>query len=452
MDRMDEYRALCAQLEETPPALEYTLTRAKARRRRRKFGRFLGIPAASLAGVFTAFVLLVNFSIPVALACSHVPALLPLLQAVAFSPSLKAAIEHNYAQYIGQSQTVDGITLNLSYLILDDAQLTLLVEVNGPYDTYHTYAEFQTLDGEKLPLSTLSGDFPGGSLEEGVSAYPSSDDFLFPDTIRIVCKVEGYDRAGAPADSGNWDTLPEFVFTVPLDTSVLNDHRTEGETDWVEVDGQRLRFTVESWPTQSRLIVEEHPDNTAKLQTLDFYLEDETGRQYQRHGNGLSAMGTAFLFDTTYFDRPQSLTVHLTDSTWLDPAREYVPIDLETGEVLGTLPDGVSLYLHRQNDTTVNVALTAPKPKEWSEYNMTFYSVSSYRYRTPDGVVHDVTSGWSHYHAETLWPNTEDETAIPGTHFVEKFSLTDCTWDTVELGLYYTWRSEYDLSLSFPLG
>ena len=218
MDRMDEYRALCTQLEETPPALEYTLTRAKARRRRRKFGRFLGIPAASLAGVFTAFVLLVNFSIPVALACSHVPALLPLLQAVAFSPSLKAAIEHNYAQYIGQSQTVDGITLDLSYLILDDAQLTLLVEVNGPYDTYHAYAEFQTLDGEKLPLSTLSGDFPGGSLEEGVSAYPSSDDFLFPDTIRIVCKVEGYDRAGAPADSGNWDTLPEFVFTVPRDT------------------------------------------------------------------------------------------------------------------------------------------------------------------------------------------------------------------------------------------
>ena len=451
MDRMDEYRALCTQLEETPPALEYTLTRAKARRRRRKFGRFLGIPAASLAGVFTAFVLLVNFSIPVALACSHVPALLPLLQAVAFSPSLKAAIEHNYAQYIGQSQTVDGITLNLSYLILDDAQLTLLVEVNGPYDTYHTYAEFQTLDGEKLPLSTLSGDFPGGSLEEGVSAYPSSDDFLFPDTIRIVCKVEGYDRAGAPADSGNWDTLPEFVFTVPLDTSVLNDHRTEGETGWVEVDGQRLRFTVESWPTQSRLIVEEHPDNTAKLQTLDFYLEDETGRQYQRHGNGLSAMGTAFLFDTTYFDRPQSLTVHLTDSTWLDPAREYVPIDLETGEVLGTLPDGVSLYLHRRSDTSVEVALVAPKPAGYTDTYMESYGVSAMRYRTPDGVIHQINQS-SHSYSDVLWPNTKDEAIIPDTHFVEEVPITDCTWDTVELGLYYTWRSEYDLSLSFPLG
>ena len=451
MDRMDEYRALCTQLEETPPALEYTLTRAKARRRRRKFGRFLGIPAASLAGVFTAFVLLVNFSIPVALACSHVPALLPLLQAVAFSPSLKAAIEHNYAQYIGQSQTVDGITLNLSYLILDDAQLTLLVEVNGPYDTYHTYAEFQTLDGEKLPLSTLSGDFPGGSLEEGVSAYPSSDDFLFPDTIRIVCKVEGYDRAGAPADSGNWDTLPEFVFTVPLDTSVLNDHRTEGETGWVEVDGQRLRFTVESWPTQSRLIVEEHPDNTAKLQTLDFYLEDETERQYQRHGNGLSAMGTAFLFDTTYFDRPQSLTVHLTDSTWLDPAREYVPIDLETGEVLGTLPDGVSLYLHRRSDTSVEVALVAPKPAGYTDTYMESYGVSAMRYRTPDGVIHQINQS-SHSYSHVLWPNTKDEAIIPDTHFVEEVPITDCTWDTVELGLYYTWRSEYDLSLSFPLG
>ena len=450
MDRLEEYRALCAQLEETPPALEYTLTRAKVKNRRRNLKRFLGIPAASLAGVFTAFVLLVNLSLPVALACAHVPALLPLLQAVAFSPSLKAAIQHNYAQYIGQSQTVDGITLDLSYLILDNAQLTLLVEADGPYDTYQLLAEFQTLDGEKLPLSSISGDFPGGSLEEAISAYPVSDDFLFPDTIRIVCKVKGFHRSDGPGHSTDWDTLPEFIFTVPLDTSVLNDHRTEGETGWMEVDGQRLRFTVESWPTQSRLIVEEHPDNTAKLQTLDFYLEDETGQTYQP-SLGLSAMGTSFLFDTTYFDRPKSLTVHLTGSTWLDPAREYIPVDLETGEVLGTLPDGVTLSLHRRSDTTIAVALIAPKPKDWSETNLTFYNISSYRYRTPDGVVHDVTGGWSNYHAERLWPNTEDEIFIPETHFVEEFSLTGCPYDTVELGFYYTWRSEYATPLSFPL-
>ena len=189
MDRLEEYRALCTQLEETPPALEYTLTRAKAKNRRRNLKRFLGIPAASLAGVFTAFVLLVNLSLPVALACAHVPALLPLLQAVAFSPSLKAAIQHNYAQYIGQSQTVDGITLDLSYLILDNAQLTLLVEADGPYDTYQLLAEFQTLDGEKLPLSSISGDFPGGSLEEAISAYPVSDDFLFPESSCFQLKL-----------------------------------------------------------------------------------------------------------------------------------------------------------------------------------------------------------------------------------------------------------------------
>lgn len=450
MDRMEEYRALRAQLEETPPALAYTLTRAKAKHRRRHLRRFLGIPAASLAGIFTAFVLLVNFSMPVALACAHVPALLPLLQAVAFSPSLKAAIEHNYAQYIGQSQTVDGITLDLSYLILDNAQLTLLVEADGPYDTYHIRAEFQTLDGETLPLSSISGDFPGGSLEEGISAYPVSGDFLFPDTIRIVCQVEGFNREDGPAAPTDWDALPEFVFTVPLDTSVLNDHRTEGETDWMEVDGQRLRFTVESWPTQSRLIVEEHPDNTARLQTLDFYLEDETGRQYQP-SLGLSAMGTSFLFDTTYFNRPNSLTVHLTGSTWLDPAREYVPVDLTTGEALAPLPDGVTLSLHRRSDTAIAVALIAPKPKDWSETNLVSYTISSYRYRTPDGVVHDVTGGWSHYHAECLWPNTEDALPLPDTHFVEEFSLTGYPYDTVELGFYYTWRSEYDLPLSFPL-
>ena len=37
MNRMDEYKALLSKLEQTPPALEYTIPRARARRRRRQW-------------------------------------------------------------------------------------------------------------------------------------------------------------------------------------------------------------------------------------------------------------------------------------------------------------------------------------------------------------------------------------------------------------------------------
>ena len=119
MNRMEEYRRLLTELEATPPALEYTLQRAKARRRHGLWKKGLGIPAGSLAAVFAAFVLLVNVSTPFALACSNVPFLKDLTAAVAFSPSLKAAVEHDFVQYIGQTQTQNGITMTLDYLIPD---------------------------------------------------------------------------------------------------------------------------------------------------------------------------------------------------------------------------------------------------------------------------------------------------------------------------------------------
>ena len=48
MNRMEEYRRLLTELEATPPALEYTLQRAKARRRHGLWKKGLGIPAGSL--------------------------------------------------------------------------------------------------------------------------------------------------------------------------------------------------------------------------------------------------------------------------------------------------------------------------------------------------------------------------------------------------------------------
>ncbi|KAB4863745.1 hypothetical protein GAG84_27405, partial [Bacteroides thetaiotaomicron] len=59
MDRMNEYQALLQALSETPPALEGSVARAKARDRRRRAGRWCGIPMASLGGLAAAFVLLV---------------------------------------------------------------------------------------------------------------------------------------------------------------------------------------------------------------------------------------------------------------------------------------------------------------------------------------------------------------------------------------------------------
>ena len=124
MDRMLEYETLLASLDAQAPELDDLVPRALARARRHRVRRRLGVPAASLGGVAAAFVLLVNLStVPFALACGSVPVLRELAAAVAFSPSLKAAVEHDYVQYLGLRAEDNGFAMELSHLMADRGQL-----------------------------------------------------------------------------------------------------------------------------------------------------------------------------------------------------------------------------------------------------------------------------------------------------------------------------------------
>ena len=87
MDRMEEYRLLLDELEQTPSGLESALPRARARYRRRRLSRWIAAPAGSVAAMFAVFVLLVNLVTPFALACSNIPILKELTAAVAFLPA-----------------------------------------------------------------------------------------------------------------------------------------------------------------------------------------------------------------------------------------------------------------------------------------------------------------------------------------------------------------------------
>ena len=79
MNRMEEYQALLAELEQTPEALESTVSKALTRRNAlQKRWRIAGTSLGSLAACFAGFVLLVNLSVPFARACGHIPVLADL--------------------------------------------------------------------------------------------------------------------------------------------------------------------------------------------------------------------------------------------------------------------------------------------------------------------------------------------------------------------------------------
>lgn len=466
MDRMEEYRALLAELEETPPALEYTVQRAMARRRRRRWGRGLGIPAGSVAAVFAAFVLLVNLSTPFALACGRVPVLRDLAAAVSFSPSLSAAVEHDYVQYVGQSQTDNGYTMTLEYLFPDQGQLLFFATVTGPEEVESVMVSPAFTDGEGKKLGGYSItclSFAPGELSNAFALIPNSaEEPELPEVLEVTCEVDGripFQGSGedvhSPSRDSGEDGAPDAVFTFrfALDGALLEQRERVEVGRWVELDGNRIRIdALEIYPTHARLTLTEDPDNPEQLQSIRFYLEDGAGRRYESgsSGTGILSLGGSYWCESPFFAEPRTLTLHVTQAIWLEKGREYVTIDLERGAALDPLPEGISVSVHHTDAGQVGLAFIAPEPPGSTEEHMLSYQVGTMEYRTPQGEVCSV-DGVSHAHADRLWYNTDDETDLPEGYFVEEYVLEDYPWDTVDWGLYFTRQTTFDMPAAFPV-
>ena len=454
MDRMEEYEALLQEPEEFPPALEGAVARARARVRRRRLWRRVTAPAGSAAAVFAVFVLLVNLWTPFALACAKVPVLKELTAAVAFSPSLKAAVENDYVQYIGQSQTDNGITVNLEYLMADQGGLMLFLSITGPEEatSFMPRVEFTTPDGESLEgCSVLMDSVAPGELSNAITvAFNGEGEPQLPEALRLTCQV----RAHIPdvTDYDTWTADAAFTFDFPLDQRFRGQGRTVEVDRWIQLDGNAIRIVdLELYPTHARLNLEQSPDNAEELQGLDFYLEDGKGNRYEEgSASGLSALGDSYLFESPYFADPDSLTLHITRAEWLEKGREFAAIDLETGVALEPLPEGVSVSAIRLNDTTALVAFLAPMPPGSSETSMRFYQLGSGSYRLPDGTV-EFTGGHSTYTSDTLWRGTPDEMALPEGYFIEEYTIESYPWDTISMGLRVSRRTTFDEPVTLTL-
>lgn len=217
MNRMEEYEALLQETEELPPALEDAVGRARARARRRRLRRRISAPAGSVAAVFAVFVLMVNLWTPFALACARVPVLKELAAAVAFSPSLKAAVENDYVQYIGQSQTDNGITVNLEYLMADQGGLMLFLSITGPEGatSFMPSPEFTTPDGEGLDgYSVLASSVAPGELSNAITvAFKGEGAPRLPEALHMTCQVQAH--IPGVTDHETWTADAAFTFDFP---------------------------------------------------------------------------------------------------------------------------------------------------------------------------------------------------------------------------------------------
>ena len=413
MNRNQEYEALLRELEPAPPALDGTAERAARRLRRKRRLRVFGIPAGSLAACFAAFVLLVNLFPPFARACGNVPVLRALAQAVAWSPSLSAAVEHDYVQPMGQSQMVNGITATIEYVIVDQKQVNIFLTLEGEgYETLTAELPEFTPQQKCAVLGADSLQAPGTLLHVTLD-YQDND---VPEGFTMAFQVTGESAADVPTapteppaeqsledamleevPAYEPDVLADFTFDLSFDPTYTARGEIVPVNSTFQLDGQTLTVTeAEVYPTHVRVNVEGAADNTAWLEDLDFYLENEDGERFDSISNGVSATGDpdtpamkSFRLESPYFADSAHLTLHITGATWLDKDRERVRADLKAGTV-EWLPEGVTVQAmqHRADGWVLTFDVTAPA----DIHKQVFAS----RYYGEDGTQYDMDRfGWS---------------------------------------------------------
>lgn len=405
MNRNEEYTSLVKQLEETVPDLDASIQKARHRKARKQF---LYKPLGSLAAVFALFVLLVNFSFPVAYACSRVPVLRDLARAVTFSPSLSEAVRNDYVQPVELSQSQNGVTASVEYLIVDQKQVNVFYRLKSK-DHKNLFIAPNVLDenGQDLSCSIVSlGDDPDLRclcIDFGEKAVP--------DSMQVVLNIiDGDIPLSESPEQETTDYLASFTFPLHFDPQFTVTGKEFPLNQTVTLDGQKITITgVEVYPTHLRVNIQEDPENTAYLRDLHFYLKTDWGMTFEPVANGITATGTtdspsmiSYRADSSYFYQAKKLELVITGAQWLRKDMEKVPLNLTTGEI-GALPEGITLLSCTPVSDGWDVTFRS-EPQGENLLNQVFFM----HYYDPEGTMHDMAS------YETRFEDSQDNSEIAG--------------------------------------
>ena len=379
MNRMEEFALLQQELEQPVPELEGTVQRALRKRRRK---RMIAGPLTSIAAVFAVFVALVNFSTPVAMACSKVPVLRELAEFVQFSQSLSQAVENDYVQPMDLIQSNGTVTAKVEYLIVDQKQINVYFRLSAP-DYSELDAKFDLLmangeDAHYVAWSSRQPEMPDNMLRSVVFDFVDEGDV--PDTLRLIMEVFGSNDLKSAEDTliGTFEFLMEFDPTFTEKGKILPVGKT------VELDGQSITVeNLEVYPTHIKVNLTEDPNNTAWLRDLEFYIQTRDGTQSFRAKGGFVALGAnnsrsnlTYWADSTWFRSTRGLKLYITDAVWLEKDAPQVHVNMKQGTAKNLPPNITLESCVWDDDGYWQVTFRAPHKKVGESYNM--FDMSAY--------------------------------------------------------------------------
>lgn len=339
---------------------------------KKKKRSWIWIATSVAAALVLVFVGVVNAFPNVAVAMNDVVGLKELVQLVTLDESMKACLENEYAQYIGDEQVMrDGHYSKVYYVVADSAHISIFYKTDVPLDgeEYHHFAYVTQKDGYIIPvlqgvrsyrtdiedMYELRVDFDE-KLEEG----------MLPESIKLQLDFGKSYWDGYPSTEGGWVDYPEqtAIHEIKLDNIFFVESIVYDIQEEVEVDGQKLLFEkLEVYPTMTRLYYSEDVNNEYMLSDIDVVIMDDKGNEYEKmpegdfsvdDGTG-AIVGTVLGYSSNYFEEDVSLQLEIRSVSWDYGYSSEQDVSYEKKNV-GDLPEEIELLgMEMDDDKTLTI-------------------------------------------------------------------------------------------------
>ncbi|MDF2942731.1 MAG: hypothetical protein K0S01_1589 [Herbinix sp.] len=443
MNRLDEFLDLKKELANTVPPfeLEYSLSRGVAKANQYKRRSLLWkAPVVSFGTVLLAFVLLVNLFPAVAQAMCNFPFLEPLVRAVSLDPSMRKAVENDYIQAVGASQTKGDITVTVDYMIIDAGRISIFFKVDSPKQMSTQLVEAFKADGTGfVACISYNNMYDEGVLQEVRIDLAEGEKVPEVFTLKLKLAEENGNINNSNTTDGNsnvfeFQLYPEAKYTNIVNTVIID--------QWIDVMDQRIYLDrLDIYPTQAKLTLHADDNNSAVLRGIDIYFEDSKGERYGSKTNGWTASHDAetnsliiMLFESSYFTKTQSLKLCIEGISIIEKDKLYGIIDY-AHKTISNLPEGVSIEKMNLSGSLLELSFKVK------------YDILNCATQIANSTYYDF--GGNEYTID-LW--SSDVSLYPeDTYFNTNFSIKDYEDNKYKLVWVYSLAQQLDVPIEIEL-
>ncbi len=331
---------------------------------------FAKVAVAAAVFVF-AFAGVVNCFPVTAYAISHMGFLGDLAKAVTLDKSMRACLEKEYAQYVGEKKTTkDGNVSEVYCMVVDASRISIFFQTDIPKYGHIGYATdeqaedrkvFEIESGEELEDYEYTSVIVNTDVE---NLYEYRLDFMdkkIPEKLEFCLNYYAVDENGGEqaVSHSNYTLYPDTKYTKVVKTYQVN------ESFYVE--GQKVTIeSLEIYPTQAKLFLHSEQENTARLNDISVTLYDDKGRKYEQNKNG--TIGTyeengnlaAKWYESSYFADTDSITAVIDGVEMIPEDKRYGMISLKN-QSIENMPEGVSIKkMKLKKDGELKIELNVP--------------------------------------------------------------------------------------------